>query len=82
MERLDTLFMNHNLITDLGSGFFEGMPKLTSLSLNYNKIENVKEGAFSGLEGKAVLVTVWYTITCIQQIEKSTASRLPDFKDI
>lgn len=51
MDRLDTLTMNHNAITKLGPGYFEGMPKLTSLSLDYNKITEIDKDAFRGLEG-------------------------------
>ena len=51
MDKLDTLAMNHNLLTKVEAGNFEGMPRLTSLSLDYNKIAKINSDAFRGLEG-------------------------------
>ena len=51
MDKLDTLAMNHNLLTNIVEGNFEGMPRLTSLALDYNKIEHIHSEAFRGLEG-------------------------------
>ena len=51
MDKLDTLAMNHNLLTNIEEGNFEGMPRLTSLALDYNKIEHIHSEAFRGLEG-------------------------------
>jgi hypothetical protein len=31
MERLDTLSLNHNVITELGPGWFEGRPYILQL---------------------------------------------------
>ena len=52
MDKLDTLAMNHNLLTRLEAGEFEGLPRLTSLSLDYNKITYIDREAFRGLEGR------------------------------
>ena len=51
MDKLDTLAMNHNLLTNIEEGNFEGMPRLTSLALDYNKIQHIHLEAFRGLEG-------------------------------
>ena len=51
MHKLDTLAMNHNLLTMVEAGNFEGMPRLTSLSLDYNKISHIDAEGFRGLEG-------------------------------
>ena len=53
MDKLDTLAMNHNQLTRLEAGEFEGLPRLTSLSLDYNKITYIDREAFRGLEGRA-----------------------------
>ena len=52
MDKLDTLAMNHNQLTRLEAGEFEGLPRLTSLSLDYNKITYIDREAFRGLEGR------------------------------
>ena len=52
MDKLDTLAMNHNQLTRLEAGEFEGLPRLTSLSLDYNKISYIDREAFRGLEGR------------------------------
>ena len=52
LDKLDTLAMNHNQLTRLDAGDFEGLPRLTSLSLDYNKITHIDNEAFRGLEGE------------------------------
>ena len=44
--------MDHNQLTKLSAGDFEGLPRLTSLSLDYNKISHIDNEAFRGLEGE------------------------------
>ena len=51
MDKLDTLAMNHNLLTNIKEGNFEGMPRLTSLALDNNKIQHIHLEAFRALEG-------------------------------
>ena len=58
MDKLDTLAMNHNQLTRLEAGEFEGLPRLTSLSLDYNKITYIDKEAFRGLEGKEKTLTL------------------------
>ena len=55
MAKLDTLAMNHNLLTTIEAGNFEGMPRLTSLALDYNKVSHIDSEAFRGLEGNVLL---------------------------
>ena len=52
LDKLDTLALNHNQLTALSAGDFEGLPRLTSLSLDYNKISYIDNEAFRGLEGR------------------------------
>ena len=52
LDKLDTLALNHNQLTALSAGDFEGLPRLTSLSLDYNKISYIDKEAFRGLEGR------------------------------
>ena len=52
LDKLDTLALNHNQLTELSAGDFEGLPRLTSLSLDYNKITYIDNEAFRGLEGR------------------------------
>ena len=52
LDKLDTLALNHNQLTELSAGDFEGLPRLTSLSLDYNKITHIDNEAFRGLEGR------------------------------
>ena len=58
MDELDTLSMNHNLLTSLSAGDFEGMPRLTSLSLDYNKVTKIDAEAFRGLEGNLATISI------------------------
>ena len=56
MDKLDTFDMNHNQLTRIDAGSFEGMPRLTSLSLDYNKISNINSEGFRGLEGMTAIL--------------------------
>ena len=58
MDKLDTLSMNHNQLTRITAGDFEGLPRLTSLSLDYNKITFIDSEAFRGLEGNLQFLSI------------------------
>ena len=77
MDKLDTLSMNHNQLTRITAGDFEGLPRLTSLSLDYNKITFIDREAFRGLEGRtdhAGLMIDNDDLSCCQETSSSSPS--------
>ena len=62
--------MNHNQLTELRAGDFEGLPRVTSLSLDYNKITHIDNEAFRGLEGEteSPLIVVIVTSDLVRSI--------------
>ena len=77
LDKLDTLAMNHNQLTELRAGDFEGLPRVTSLSLDYNKITHIDNEAFRGLEGEteSPLIVVIVTSDLVRSIVQRIMER-------